>query len=123
AGALSAAARARLLQRLELRRDRGGARREPHARRRARLPREASAQASARWQPGDAAMTCPNALTLSLHADGALPADEAAAVARHLEGCSRCAAAVAAFELEAAELRQVLQTADLEVPIPRLPRP
>src|SRR5690606_11334229 len=62
----------------------------------------------------------PNGLILSMHADGALSAEEAASIAEHLHGCSRCTAAVARFEREAAELRQVLQTADLEVPIPRL---
>src|SRR5690606_24698317 len=72
---------------------------------------------------GGAAMTCPNALTLSMHADRALPAEQAAAVTRHLQACRSCSAAVAALEHEAAALRRVLQSTDADVPIPPIERP
>jgi len=33
-------------------------------------------------------MSCPNELTLSIYADGELPAEEAHRVVDHLEGCA-----------------------------------
>ncbi len=45
-------------------------------------------------------MTHPNDIVLSMHADAALPAAEAATVSLHLEGCTICAAKVAVAQGE-----------------------
>ena len=53
-------------------------------------------------------MSCPNELTLSIHADGELPQAEARAVAAHLEGCASCRALSASLEQETVLLSEVL---------------
>jgi cytoskeletal protein CcmA (bactofilin family) len=53
-------------------------------------------------------MSCPNELTLSIYADGELPAEEAHRVVDHLEGCADCRALFAALEQENAVLMEVL---------------
>ena len=53
-------------------------------------------------------MTCPNELTLSMYADGELPADDAQRIALHLEGCAACGTLFAALEQENLVLRETL---------------
>jgi anti-sigma factor RsiW/cytoskeletal protein CcmA (bactofilin family) len=53
-------------------------------------------------------MSCPTELTLSIYADGELPAEEARRVVAHLETCPGCRALSAALEQENAVLMEVL---------------
>jgi anti-sigma factor RsiW len=53
-------------------------------------------------------MACPDELTLDLWLAGALPPDEAAAVAEHVRGCATCAAVGRSAQALGAELRAAL---------------
>jgi len=53
-------------------------------------------------------MACPDELTLDLWLAGALPSEEAAAVASHVQTCATCAAAIQAAQALDAELHAAL---------------
>ena len=63
-------------------------------------------------------MKCPSQLACSMYADGALPADEAAPLERHLEACPKCRALVSGLVQERRVLETALQQQDAHDPIP-----
>ena len=54
-------------------------------------------------------MSCPDELTLCMHSDRELSADEASHVAHHLETCAHCRALLASLEQESAVLSRALR--------------
>lgn len=72
-------------------------------------------------------MTHPTELQLSMHADEALPADEATQIARHVEGCEVCQAQLAGLQAERQQLLASLRADTLEdhreVTVPKFVRP
>jgi cytoskeletal protein CcmA (bactofilin family) len=57
-------------------------------------------------------MSCPAPWTLSMHADGALPATEAALLTNHVAGCADCERTLAILVSERAALRSALHAED-----------
>ncbi len=57
-------------------------------------------------------MSCPNELTLSIYADGELPANEARLIAAHMETCAACQARFASLAQENVVLREALGALD-----------
>lgn len=68
-------------------------------------------------------MNCPAPWMLSMHADGELPADEAATLTRHVETCAACGTALAALAAERTALRTALRAADDETAVPAFAPP
>lgn len=58
-------------------------------------------------------MSCPTELTLSIHADGELPPNEAQHVAAHVRGCPQCRVLFRALQQENAVLTQALHEEDV----------
>jgi len=58
-------------------------------------------------------MSCPTELTLSIHADGELAANEARHIVAHVRSCARCRALLDALEQENAVLMEALREEDL----------
>lgn len=68
-------------------------------------------------------MSCFSPVTLSMYADGALPARDAAMLEQHAAGCAGCRARIEALRAESAALRVALRYDDDPAPIPRFAPP
>ena len=64
---------------------------------------------------------CPSQLTCSMYVDGALAAEAAAEVKRHVAECPSCAGLIAELTAESRLLRRVLASAQDTVAVPALP--
>src|SRR5262245_56147675 len=68
-------------------------------------------------------MTCPSPVTLSMYADGALAAEDAARLEWHATTCTACRTRIAALRRENELLRTALQEVDEAAAIPRFTQP
>lgn len=68
-------------------------------------------------------MSCPSRVNLSMYADGALLAQDAAALERHAAACAECRSRIEALLEESAALRAALRQVDELAPIPRFAPP
>ena len=68
-------------------------------------------------------MTCPSPVTLSMYADAALAAEDAARVEWHATTCTTCRSRIADLRRETELLRTALQEVDETAPIPRFTTP
>src|SRR5262245_59022711 len=68
-------------------------------------------------------MNCPTELSLSMFADGALEAHDAAEIDAHVLGCDACRARIAALRDEANMLRNSLAVDPTSVAVPQFARP
>src|SRR5262245_8564580 len=118
--AIPCRARAPLLRRVGLRRDRAPAWRHAQPRGDPDLPRQAGPSPAAGGSGREErVMTCLSELTCAVYVDGELSPEETRAAERHLAECARCRALVAALHGENRALSAALDAVATTVPASR----